>query len=300
MIHSRGIILLALLLTGSLLATGCITQSSVPDPHAGNMNESTTVVLPVITPSALVIPAPAHCTNESNISSTPPHGESIIRIDPVPHHYIGDNITFGGTTNLMQGENLTVLISVAYAHCSKCQRTNYDSIEACCAGLERHVAVRPGDCGMNTWSWDVNTSQYGFQPDSYMFEVWGRDGFVDNTSFFTLSGIPKSNITLNIPENDPNEYAIRFSGQVNTGNGPSENLLLAVSSDSGKKASYTVPIYRNGTGFFWNFTLKKTAITPYNFLSVNVSSATSPEIRIYRTFLYDNEPAYYPYNPYSG
>jgi hypothetical protein len=113
-------------------------------------------------------------------------------------------------------------------------------------------------------------------------------------------GLPKPNISLNVPENDSDGYALRFSGQVNTGNGPSENLLLTVSSDSGKKVSSSVPVYRNGTGYFWNFTLKKSAITPYNFLSVNVSSATSPEIRIVRNFLYNNEPAYYPYNPYSS
>jgi hypothetical protein len=61
---------------------------------------------------------------------------------------------------------------------------------------------------------------------------------VENTNLFTVYGLPKPNITLNLPENDPNAYAIRFSGQVNTGNGPSENLLLIVSSDSGKKANY--------------------------------------------------------------
>ncbi|HII98029.1 MAG TPA: hypothetical protein HA272_01890 [Methanoregula sp.] len=122
---------------------------------------------------------------------------------------------------------------------------------------------------------------------------------MDNFSIFTVSGIPKSNITLNLPANDPEENALWFSGQANTGNGPSENLLFIVSSDSGKKARYTVPVYQNGRGYFWNITLKKSAITPYNFLSVNVSSVTSPEIRIERTFLYNNEPAYYPYNPVS-
>jgi len=63
--------------------------------------------------------------------------------------------------------------------------------------------------------------------------------------------------------------------------------------------SSTVPVFQNGTGYPWNFSLKKSDIVPYNFLSVNVSSATSPEIIIRRTFLYNNEPAYYPYNPYS-
>jgi hypothetical protein len=162
------------------------------------------------------------------------------------------------------------------------------------------VPVLAGTCGTNTWSWTADTSQHGFRSDGeYIVTTDGRNGAVENTSFFIVSGIPESNITLNIPENDPDKYAIRFSGQVNTGNGPSEKLLLTVSSDAGKKASYPVPVYRNGTGYFWNFTLNKSAITPYNFLSVTVSSATSPEIRIDRTFLYNNEPVYYPYNPYS-
>jgi hypothetical protein len=122
---------------------------------------------------------------------------------------------------------------------------------------------------------------------------------VENTSLFVVSGLPKPNLTLNPPENDAGGYALRFSGQANSGNGPEEILLLTVSSDSGKKVSSTVPVYRNGTGYSWNVSLKKADIVPYNFLTVNLSSQTSPDIRIERTFLYNNEPAFYPYNPHS-
>ena len=283
------------LLTSMLLATGCISPSSAPIPHAGNENISATSTLPVTTSSPMVTSALGQNSQENT--------SLYININPTTHHYLGDIIVFNGTTNLTPGEMITFRIEEGVYHsCSKRMGPCSDNevVRHCCEGLINTIAVIPGDFGINTWSLPVNTSQHGFGTGPYSVEATGRDGLVQTSSLFTVSGIPKPNITLNLPENDSGGFALRFSGQVNTGNGPDENLLLTVSSDSGKKASYSVPKYRNGTGYFWNFTLKKSAITPYNFLSVNVSSATSPEIRIERTFLYNNEPIYYPYNPYSG
>jgi hypothetical protein len=234
------------------------------------------------------------------ILETPDPSRPWIAIDPTPHHYLGDTITFQGRTNLAPGETITTAVySAEFAPCPKSFGNCRDNVTPCCGGYSDIVSVLAGTCGINTWSWDVRTAEHGFRPDGeYLITASGRNSAVENTSLFTVSGLPRSNLTLNLPVNDPDGNALRFSGQVNTGNGPEEILLLTVSSDSGKKVSSTVPVYRNGTGYSWNVSLKKSDIVPYNFLSVNVSSATRPEISIQRTFLYNNEPVYYPYNPY--
>lgn len=222
-----------------------------------------------------------------------------IAMDPISHHYLGDTITFRGTTNLEPGELVNVRIAEGVVMCAKC-RERTDSVNGCCGDFNRTVVTREGVCGNNFWSLDVNTSDYDFHADNdYWIGTSGRNNRIGNSSFFTVSGIPRPNLTLNLPVNDTGRSALRFFGQVNTGNGPDEKLLLTVSSDSGRGASFMVPVYHNGTSYFWNFTVNKAVIVPYNFLSVNVSSETSPEISIERTFLYNNEPVYYPYNPYS-
>ncbi|MCK9579808.1 MAG: hypothetical protein M0Q92_05085 [Methanoregula sp.] len=225
-----------------------------------------------------------------------------ITVDPVPHHYSGDIITFHGTTNLPPGETIrTGVYSAEFIPCPKSSGNCQGNVTPCCGGYSDIVSVLQGTCGIGTWSWTVDTSQHGFRPDGeYIISASGRNGAVENTSLFTVSGIPKPNLTLNLPENDPDGNTLRFYGHANTGNGPEEKLFLVVSSDSGRKVSSTVPVFQNRTGYSWTFSLKKSDIVPYNFLSVKVSSATSPEIRIERTFLYNNEPVFYPYNPYSS
>jgi hypothetical protein len=234
-----------------------------------------------IIPDTTVAPTP--CPQENR--------RLYISIDPIPVYHLGDTITFRGTTNLEPGELVNVRIAEGVVMCAKC-RERTDSVNGCCGDFNRTVVTREGVCGNNLWSLDVNTSDYDFRgDDDYWIGTSGRNHGVDNSSFFTVSGIPRPNLTLNLPENDTGGFAIRFSGRSNTGNGPDENLLLTLSSDSGKMASFTVPVYMNETGYFWNFTVNKSVIVPYNFLTVNVTSATSPAIRIERVFMYTNEPA---------
>jgi hypothetical protein len=258
-----------------------------------NVSTIATPVLPVASDSPVASLVPTRC----------PAGNSspFIDISPATHHYLGDIITFNGTTNLAPGEMIRVSIYEDVFHtCPKSLEMCHDSVQHCCDGHGAIIPVIPGTCGINTWSWDVDTSQYGFEPDGeYIISAIGRNGAVENSSFFIVSGMPEPNLTLNLPENDAGGFALRFYGQANTGNGPDEKLILTVSSDSGRGASFIAPVYLNGTGYFWNFTVNKSVIVPYNFLTVNVTSATSPAIRIERTFMYDNEPAYYPYNPVS-
>jgi hypothetical protein len=224
-----------------------------------------------------------------------------IRIDPVPHHYLGDTITFHGTTNLLPEETVQVAVfSAEFAPCPKSAMYCTGNVSPCCGGISSTVSIRAGACGVNRWSWDVNTAEHGFRANGeYSISAVGRNGATEQYKIFTVSGLPQPNITLNLPENDPGGYALRFFGQANTGSGLLEELVLIASSDSGKIARHNVPVFRDGTGYSWNYSLKKSEIVPYNFLTVTVSSKTRPEISIERTFLANNEPVYYPYNPYS-
>ena len=301
MIVSRGIFFFIFIVISSILVAGCISPSSAPGIPAGNMTVSTTPVAPLSEIPLITTLAPVQLSEDCNRTFPSDNGEPFILINPISHYYIGDTISVDGVTSLPAGEKISlVIIEAIYHSCPKSQIADDNSVRYCHSGLRDTVVVRSGKCGINTWSWEVNTSQHDFVKDQgYFISASGEgDRFVENSSLFFTSGIPKSNITLNLPENDPNEYAIRFSGQVNTGNGPDEKLLLTISSDSGKQVSYTIPVSHDETGYYWNYSLKKSDIVPYNFLTVNVSSATSPEISIERTFLYNNEPVYYPYDPY--
>jgi len=302
MIVSRGIFFFLVIVISSIMVAGCISPSSAPGIPAGNMTVSTTPFAPLFVIPLITTLAPDRLSEDCNRTSPSGNGEPFILINPISHHYIGDTITFDGVTSLPAGETISlVIIEAIYHSCPMSQIADDNPVRHCHSGLRDTVVVSSGNCGIDTWSWEVNTSQHDFVKDQGYFisASGGGDRFVENTSFFTVSGIPKSNITLNNPENDPKEYAIRLSGQVNTGNGPDEKLLLTISSDSGRMVSYTIPVSHNGTGFYWNIIVEKSAITPYNFYSVNITSNNDPEIGIFRAFLYNNEPQFYPYNPYS-
>ncbi|MGA2120541.1 MAG: hypothetical protein ABSG49_00705 [Methanoregula sp.] len=294
MIQFRGIFALTFLVVGALLAAGCTSSSPAPVTPAGNISVSTiltppvTINPPTVTPNVTeTVEQVTWNTSSENFTSCVPLDirEPEITIDPLPHHYVGDTFTIGGTTNLHPREMITAgIYATEFRPCS---------IGSCSGGISNTIAVVPGNCNINTWSWVIDTSQYGLrQGYPYVLDVKGRNGLVENSSLFSVWNIPKPNITFNLPENDPNEYAIRFSGQVNTGNGPDEKLLVKISSDSGAKVSYTIPVFLNGTGYYWNFTLKKSEITPYNFYTVNITSLTNPEIGYLNTFMYNNLPEY--------
>lgn len=204
-----------------------------------------------------------------------------INVDPIPDHYLGDNITFEGTTNLAFGKMITIRISESWGRCSKCQM-RIDSVRYCCGDFYRMVAIRPGDSGKNFWSFNVNTSYHDFRPNEYRIETYGRDDRVENASLFNILDEPKPDpfhyITLNLPENIPNENVIRLSGTVNTSNGPREKLFLQIFSDSGAKVSSTLPVVFDGTGYRWNYTVKMSELSPLSMYSVNISSVFDPKI----------------------
>lgn len=291
-----------LLIIAGILVVGCTVSPSSPAIPVGTTVAPTTpTAAPLTTPPLSIPQIPEKTPVECNRSPPSGNGKPFITIDPVPHQYIGESIRFGGTTNLQPGESLeTAVFSGEFIPCPKSIGNCMGNVTPCCGGYSATVPVLPGPCGISTWSWEVNTSEHGFRPDGlYIISAIGRNGAVENFSFFTVSGIPQPNLTLNLPENDPDGYALLLSGQVNTGNGPDEHLLLTISTDSGRRASYRVPVFQNETGYSWNLSLKKSEIVPYNFLTVNMSTATRPAIGIERTFLYNNEPVYYPYDPHS-
>ena len=296
-------IVLMLIVIAGILVAGCTVPSSSPVIPVGTTVAPTPPTSPPLTtPPYTITQIPDKTPLECNRSTLSGNGKPFITIDPVPHHYIRESIRFGGTTNLQTGESLdTAVYSGEFAPCPKSVGNCRGNVTPCCGGYSATVSVLPGPCGINTWSWEVNTYEHGFRPDGlYIISAIGRNGGMENFSFFTVSGIPQPNLTLNLPENDSDEYALLLSGQVNTGNGPDEQLILMISTDSGKRASYVIPVSRNETGYSWNISLKKSDIVPYNFLTVTVSPVTRPAISIERTFLYNNEPSFYPYNPYSS
>jgi hypothetical protein len=284
-----------------LMATGCVSSDHTLSGSGGIINVSPPSVPPTTTNPSMATRLSVQCSGKNNESFSSGAGEPFILINPVSHSYIGENITFGGTTNLPHGE--TILLQIYSGDSVPCPKSTAGcegQVRPCCGGFSDTVPVITGPCGISSWSWGVNTSQHGFQADNgYILTSSGRNGIVMNNSFFIVSGIPQPNLTLNLPENDPNSNALQLSGQVNTGNGPDERLLLTVSSDSGKNVRFTIPVAHDGNGYSWNFSLKKTEILPYNFYTVNITSMNNPQIGIIRTFLYNNEPQYYPYNPYS-
>ena len=285
-IRFRGLIIITFFLIGMVIAAGCSSTTAPTPPHE---NQAILVTTPQITTTPLMLTTtPSQCQQESN--------NTFIRIDPVPHHYIGETITIEGTTNLAAGNMITSWIKSAEFHTCLNRGVQYPGVCTCCEGITRTLTIIHGNCGINTWSLVVNTSENGFRPDGKYFIAAGN-GDVQNTTLFVTSAFPQPNLTLNPPRDDPNAYAILLSGQVNTGNGPNEKLLLTVSTDSGKKVKYTIPVVKNGTGYYWNFTMDKHLIVPYNFYTVNITSLTSPGLRSYGSFDQENGPGFYPVNP---
>jgi hypothetical protein len=149
------------------LITGCI--SSTP---ATNHTRNTSMVMTLqkivtSTPIPTLIQSPL----ENNSPSTGATVEMpFINIIPVTDHNLGDIIQFSGTTNLAPGKNLILMIfAQTMQQCNKCQSCD-DSVEPCRRGIQQTVIVESNISGINTWSWDVNTSQHRFN--------WGTPYFI--------------------------------------------------------------------------------------------------------------------------
>jgi len=173
-----------------LLTAGCLSSAPGQGLSLGNTSP---IAIPPFLSASPVLPGSTPCpltTGAGNVSNVP-----IITIDPVADHAAGDWITFTGTTNLAAGENLSLAVMSSDFHpCAKTETPPSDDlVDPCSGGVTATVAVSPGNCGANTWSWTVDTSQHGFQPGSqYLLIVTGRQDQAVNTTLFTLLDLLKS------------------------------------------------------------------------------------------------------------
>jgi len=152
-------------------------------------NPAPEIKKPAVLPdsSGSLTPVVTRCPDRFPAGNTT--GAPWIAIDPVPDHAPGEIINFTGTTNLAAGEPLVPEIySAEIVPCPK-GPTLPDSVNPCGEGFAGKISVALGNCGINTWSWSVDTSQHGFQPGGqYLLSVSGRDGKVQNSAFFNITG----------------------------------------------------------------------------------------------------------------
>jgi hypothetical protein len=88
-----------------------------------------------------------------------------VTINPISDKQTGDTFTINGTTSLAAGDELMVEItSSSYIPTSKTQPSGF-------SGASSTVNVVAGSNGVNTWSFDVDTSS--FTPDEYIVKVSG-------------------------------------------------------------------------------------------------------------------------------
>ena len=110
-------------------------------------------------------------------------------INPVANHAVGDKFTINGSTNLAVGNNLNIEItSSSFNPTQKVQSGEFSAA----AGT---VKVEPGINGLNSWSFDVDTST--FKPDEYVVTVSGT--IIDITSSTTFNIVEKLPTTINTP-----------------------------------------------------------------------------------------------------
>jgi len=152
--------------------------NQVPEINKPAVSPDTTGPVP---PAITVCPQQTSAGNLTNVPE--------IAIDPVPDHALGEIVTFTGTTNLAAGEPLVLKIdSAEFVPCPKGPSLP-DSVNPCGEGFAGNLSVTMGNCGINIWSWSVDTSQHGFRPGGqYLLSVSGRNGGIHNSALFNITG----------------------------------------------------------------------------------------------------------------
>jgi len=173
-----------------ILATGCVSLSPSTVDSVENTNDSITPQSIMIKPF-MTTPIPVQCQQESNWSGKSTIVEEpVIVSNPITDHHIGDIIPFGGTTTLAPGENITLLIySIQFSTCQKLQSLDAcsDSVRHCCHGISQTVSVKSNEYCINTWSWDVNTSQHQFISGSYVLVATSTNNpKIENLTVFKI------------------------------------------------------------------------------------------------------------------
>ncbi|HNX17027.1 MAG TPA: hypothetical protein PKM50_01710 [Methanoregula sp.] len=115
-----------------------------------------------------------------------------VAFNQIGDKYPGDKFTITGTTNLAAGDNLMVdIYSSSFAPTSKTQSSGF-------SGVSGMVKVVSGSGGMNSWSFDVDTTS--FIPDEYIVKVSAVEQDMTATSRFNvLQPCGGSNGTCSVP-----------------------------------------------------------------------------------------------------
>jgi hypothetical protein len=106
--------------------------------------------------------------------------EAWIGIDEIGNHPIGDRVAITGTTNLAEGNILTVDVTA-----STSVPTNA-SVTTNISGVSGLATVVRGEDGTNRWSYLVDTTR--FAPDLYTVLVQSADLDMQENATFTLTG----------------------------------------------------------------------------------------------------------------
>jgi len=136
--------------------------------------------------------------NSQNIDDTFATASFIISspsafVNPVGDHYVGDQFTVGGQTNLAGGDKLQVEItSSSFGPTKKSQDSGF-------SGSTGIVQVVAGNGSMNQWSFPVDASSY--KPDEYIVRVSGVSVDVTGSTTFTILEKPVTAIAT--PTSEP-------------------------------------------------------------------------------------------------
>ena len=175
--HSRPIFAILILLVTILLTTGCMEkplQETISPVPTGSL---------LITPSELVTAATIPAQSIPVNSTT-----QWISIDPVPDHYVWDNLTVSGATNLDSGTRLEVTIFSPLRLCA---------FGSPCDSLDNGFTnVHSGGYGVNRWSFTTHLSKtlpYCIRGicEPYLVTVWGPHSGAqlhNDTNFNVLTG----------------------------------------------------------------------------------------------------------------
>ena len=151
-----------------LFFTGCVSSSqqsvspaSSPDTSNFTGRTSQTTVLPLAT-------MPGIPNSTPTVFFCPPEEDcSTIRINSLSGYHFGEIINFGGTTTLNTSEIITItIIESGNQQCAKRQSSGFynQTVRYCDGGIRKNIPVGSDYNGVNTFSWDVNTSEFDFYP----------------------------------------------------------------------------------------------------------------------------------------
>jgi hypothetical protein len=106
-----------------------------------------------------------------------------VHINPIGNYTVGDKFTLSGTTNLAAGyeDGFIDFWSVSYVP----TLSNGGTMEQV-SPVSFPLFVTRGSCGNNSWSWDVDTSN--FKPDEYFVAITFSKPYAQTSEIFKISG----------------------------------------------------------------------------------------------------------------